>query len=82
MGDVHYNANGNGYGPIHAAHPGHAMTQSESWPATVYDDWAFVQSSEWAVGNWVWAAWDYLAIATPGTVRPKPSSGPARGRGS
>jgi beta-galactosidase len=75
VGDVHYNANGQGYGPIHAAHPGHAMTQSESWPATVYEDWAFVEQNEWAVGNWVWAAWDYLgesglgrsAVAPAGT---------------
>ena len=51
VGDVHYNANGNGYGPIHAAHPGSAMTHSEDWPATVYDDWAFVQANDWAVGK-------------------------------
>jgi beta-galactosidase len=60
VGDVHYNANGKTYGPIHAAHPGQAMTQSESFPATIYQDAAFVNANTWAVGNWVWAAWDYL----------------------
>ncbi len=60
VGDVHYNADGAGYGPIHAAHPDKAMTQSESFPATVYDDRVFIEDNAWAVGNWVWAAWDYL----------------------
>jgi beta-galactosidase len=60
VGDVHYNAGGNGYGAIHAAHPDAALTQSESFPATVYDDWVTARASAWAVGNWVWAAWDYL----------------------
>jgi beta-galactosidase len=60
VGDVHYNANGKTYGPMHAAHPERAMTQSESFPATIFQDVAFVQANTWAVGNWVWAAWDYL----------------------
>ncbi|MEN3359289.1 MAG: beta-galactosidase [Mycobacteriales bacterium] len=60
VGDVHYNANGKTYGPMHAAHPERAMTQSESFPVTIYQDAAFVRDNTWAVGNWVWAAWDYL----------------------
>src|SRR6266702_3101685 len=63
VGDVHYNANGHGYADIHAAHPERAMTQSESFPATIYQDAAFVHGNVWAVGNWVWAAWDYLGEA-------------------
>jgi beta-galactosidase len=73
VGDVHYNANGDGYGPIHAAHPGSAMTQSEDWPATIYDDWAFVQANEWAVGNWVWTAWDYLGESEIGKTLVAPA---------
>jgi beta-galactosidase len=60
VGDVHYNANGKGYGPMHAAHPERAMTQSESFPATIHQDTKFADDNAWAVGNWVWAAWDYL----------------------
>ncbi|GGN21229.1 glycoside hydrolase family 2 TIM barrel-domain containing protein [Streptomyces fuscichromogenes] len=60
VGDVHYNANGRTYGPMHAAHPERAMTQSEGFPATIHQDTRFVAENDWAVGNWVWAAWDYL----------------------
>ncbi|MEV6850347.1 glycoside hydrolase family 2 TIM barrel-domain containing protein [Actinoplanes sp. NPDC051411] len=60
VGDVHYNANGKGYAPMHAAHPERAMTQSEGFPATIFQDTAFVESNDWAVGSWVWAAMDYL----------------------
>ena len=60
VGDVHYNANGKTYGPMHAAHPERAMTQSEGFPATIYQDTKFVEDNTWAVGSWVWAAWDYL----------------------
>jgi beta-galactosidase len=63
VGDVHYNANGNGYAQIHAVHPERAMTQSESFPVTIYQDAAFIRDNPWAVGNWVWAAWDYLGEA-------------------
>ncbi|MFJ3778822.1 glycoside hydrolase family 2 TIM barrel-domain containing protein [Streptomyces sp. NPDC090075] len=60
VGDVHYNANGKTYGPMHDAHPERAMTQSEGFPATIHQDTRFVEEHAWAVGNWVWAAWDYL----------------------
>ena len=60
VGDVHYNANGQGYAGIHAVHPDKAMTQSEGFPATIYQDTTFVAGNAWAVGSWIWAAWDYL----------------------
>lgn len=60
IGDVHYNANGQGYAQMHAAHPDKAMTHSETFPATIYQDINFVADNPWAVGTWVWAAWDYL----------------------
>jgi beta-galactosidase len=76
VGDVHYNANGKGYADMHAAHPAQAMTQSEGFPATIGQDTAFVAANDWAVGNWVWAAMDYLGesgigktpMAPPGTT--------------
>jgi beta-galactosidase len=81
VGDVHYNANGNGYAAIHAAHPGMAMTQSESFPATIYQDAAFTNGNAWAAGNWVWAAWDYLGESGIGKT-PIPPAGTAAGIGN
>jgi beta-galactosidase len=63
VGDVHYNANGKGYGQMHAAHPERAMTHNESFPATIYQDTKFAGDNAWAVGTWVWACWDYLGEA-------------------
>ena len=60
VGDAHYDADGNGYTQIHSAHPGAAITQSESFAATFWDDDQWSASNPWAVGNWIWAAWDYL----------------------
>lgn len=71
-----YNANGAGYGPIHAAHPDKAMAQSESFPATIYQDTTYTDANAWAVGNWVWAAWDYLGEAGIGKT-PVPPAGTA-----
>jgi len=60
VGDGHYDADGYGYTQIHAAHPSAAITQSESFGATFWDDNQWSTSNPWAVGNWIWAAWDYL----------------------
>ncbi|MFI2200169.1 beta-L-arabinofuranosidase domain-containing protein [Streptomyces sp. NPDC020192] len=80
VGDVHYNANGKGYGPMHDAHPERAMTQSEGFPATIYQDTAFVNEHAWAVGSWVWAAWDYLGESGIGKT-PMAPEGTAAGIG-
>ncbi|HEX4705633.1 MAG TPA: glycoside hydrolase family 2 TIM barrel-domain containing protein, partial [Pseudonocardiaceae bacterium] len=76
VGDVHYNANGHGYADFHAAHPERAMTQSESFHVTIFQDTAFTHANTWAVGNWVWAAWDYLGEAGIGKT-PIPPVGTA-----
>ncbi|MBA2809484.1 glycoside hydrolase family 2 protein [Streptomyces sp. KM273126] len=60
VGDVHYNANGKTYGPMHEAHPGKAMTHNETFPATIHQDITFAAEHTWATGTWIWAAWDYL----------------------
>lgn len=52
----------------HADYPGHAITQSESFPATIYDDLKLARDNRWFVGNWVWAAWDYLGEAGCGAT--------------
>jgi beta-galactosidase len=76
IGDVHYNANGAGYGAIHDAHPDKPMTQNESFPATIFQDASFSNANPWAIGNWVWAAWDYLGEAGIGKT-PIPPAGTA-----
>lgn len=76
VGDVHYNANGAGYGTIHDAHPDKPMTHSESFPATIFQDARYTDANAWAVGNWVWAAWDYLGEAGIGKT-PIPPTGTA-----
>jgi beta-galactosidase len=76
VGDGHYDADGYGYTQIHSSHPGAAITQSESFGATFWDDNRWSSSTPWAVGNWIWAAWDYLGesglgktpVTTAGTV--------------
>jgi beta-galactosidase len=60
VGDVHYNADGDGYAAIRAAHPDTAVTQSESFGATIYDDAVHMAENPWLAGTWVWAGWDYL----------------------
>jgi beta-galactosidase len=63
VGDVHYNANGKGYGQMHAANPAKAMTHNETFPATIHQDVTYANANVWATGTWVWAAWDYLGEA-------------------
>jgi beta-galactosidase len=77
IGDVHYNADGAGYGAIHEAHPDKPMTQSESFPATIFQDASYTSANAWAIGNWVWAAWDYLGEAGIGKT-PIPPTGTAQ----
>ncbi|HEX4010279.1 MAG TPA: glycoside hydrolase family 2 TIM barrel-domain containing protein [Solirubrobacteraceae bacterium] len=60
VGDYHYNADGTGPEPLHSVHPPAALTQSESFPASMYDDWQITLANDYQVGNWVWAAIDYL----------------------
>jgi beta-galactosidase len=63
IADVHYQAQGQGYGgmaELHRAHPDKPLTQNESFPATIAEDESFTNEHRWFVGNWVWTAWDYL----------------------
>lgn len=72
VSDFHYDNPPRGTAPpataasLHAAFPNKAVTKSESWPATIYDDWQLTQNNAWFVGAWVWAAWDYLGEAGTG----------------
>ena len=57
VGDVHYIHD---YGLRPQGNPGKAYLQSESFPATAYDDWKMVTDHPYAVGDFVWTGWDYL----------------------
>jgi beta-galactosidase len=58
----------NAVNTAHSTYPAHAITQSESFPATIYDDWKLAQDNPWFVGNWVWAGWDYIGEAGCGAT--------------
>src|SRR5436309_1721371 len=50
----------------HASYPGKPVTQSECFIGSIYDDWRLAQDNSWFVGNWVWAAWDYIGEGAVG----------------
>jgi beta-galactosidase len=64
--DVHYDLPSPDKNALHAAHPNLAMTQSESWPATIYDDYQLALDNTWFVGSWTWVGWDYLGESGTG----------------
>ena len=74
--DFHYDLPSPDPIALHAAYPSKAVTQSESWPANIYDDWTRAQDNAWFVGSWSWVGWDYLGesgsgapiYAPPGTA--------------
>jgi beta-galactosidase len=57
VGDIHYQHD---YGGKPAANPGKAWIQSESYAATIYDDWKLVAANKFAIGDFIWTGWDYL----------------------
>jgi beta-galactosidase len=67
--DIHYgNWDSQQYGTdsgdsvfsTHASDPAKAVTQSESFAATIYDDTELAADNPWFAGNFVWTAWDYI----------------------
>jgi beta-galactosidase len=66
--DVHY---GNGSIPdtvfsAHASDPSKAVSQSESFAWSIYDDFKLGEDNPWMVGSWVWTAWDYIGESAVG----------------
>ena len=66
ISDVHYNFTDKL--SIRNKYPNRPMTQSESWPATIYDDWKYAQDNSWFVGSWVWVGWDYMGESGAGAT--------------
>jgi len=66
VSDVHYNFTDKL--ALRATYPDKPMTQSESWPATIYDDWQFALDNSWFVGSWVWVGWDYMGESGAGAT--------------
>ncbi len=59
--DVHYGFTDRA--ALRAKFPDRVMTHSESWPATIYDDWKYAQDNPWFVGSSAGAT----ITAAPGT---------------
>jgi beta-galactosidase len=66
VSDVHYDFTDKL--ALRAMYPDKPMTQSESWPATIYDDWQFALDNSWFVGSWVWVGWDYMGESGAGAT--------------
>jgi len=43
----------------HAQFPDKAASESESFPASLYENYRLAVDNPWFIGSWVWAAWDY-----------------------
>ena len=57
----------------HASALTKAVVQSESFSASIYDDFKLAEDHKWMVGSFVWTAWDYLGesgISAPASGAP------------
>ncbi len=65
---VGYNYKLDRYASDHARYPKRVMFGSESFPKEVFDIWSFIEVQPYVVGDFVWAAMDYLGEAGVGNV--------------
>lgn len=63
---VGYNYQANRYASDHALHPDRIMVGTESYPRDVDINWRKVEASPYVLGDFVWAAMDYLGEASVG----------------
>lgn len=68
------------YIPDHERFPDRVMYGSETYPNAVYDAWQLVKNHSWVIGDFVWAAWDYIGETglggATGNGEPNPKSFP------
>ena len=65
---VGYNYKLDRYAPDHIRFPKRVMFGSESFPKQVFDIWSFAEANPYMIGDFVWAAMDYLGEAGVGNV--------------
>jgi beta-galactosidase len=65
---VGYNYKLDRYEADHARFPQRLMYGSESFPKEIFDIWRFVDAHAYVLGDFVWAAMDYLGEAGVGSV--------------
>lgn len=66
LGDEHYKT-GTDFTVSRTLNPDRVIVHSESYPASIYDDWAFEEANPWLIGNFVWTGWDHIGEAGVGT---------------
>lgn len=73
VGDIHYNRT---YLLKPLVNPEKAWLQSESDEETMYEDWKLVTDNAYAIGDFVWAGWDYIGEAGLGASMIVPAGTP------
>jgi beta-galactosidase len=65
---VGYNYAAERYEKDHAAHPNRILVGSETYPATLDENWELVEKHGYVLGDYSWTAWDYLGEVGIGHV--------------
>ncbi|HLG89559.1 MAG TPA: glycoside hydrolase family 2 TIM barrel-domain containing protein [Alphaproteobacteria bacterium] len=65
---VGYNYKLDRYASDHARYPKRVMFGSESFPKEAFEVWSFAEAHPYMIGDFVWAAMDYLGEAGVGNV--------------
>lgn len=64
---VGYNYKLNQYAAYHAQNPKRVVYGSESYPLELFDNWQFIDANPATIGDFVWAAMDYLGESAIGS---------------
>lgn len=73
---VGYNYKLNQYAAYHAQNPNRVIYGSETYPRELFDNWAFIDAHPHAIGDFVWAAIDYLGESAIGSFNRTKSKTP------
>lgn len=78
VSDLHYDIGFPSPQSLHTTYPTRAVTESESWPTTIYDDYQLALQNPWFAGSFVWAGWDYMGESGAGApMYAPPTTNPA-----
>jgi len=69
-----YNYRLDKYQSDHAKYPDRVMVGTESYPNATFQNWNFIESASWVLGDFVWTALDYIGESGLGstTIRKGP----------